>query len=218
MMDELSVIQKIVVWAFPVIFAVTVHEYAHGWLAKRYGDNTGYSAGLLTLNPIKQIDLMGTIIVPLLLIITNSGFVFGWAKGMPVDARNFKNPRKDSALVALAGPMANLFMAIAWALLARLAITLNIEEISVPLIYSSVAGIGLNAVLTILNLLPIPPLDGGKVLSGILPDYWAWQYSKLEPYGFMILMVLLFTHILDSIIMYPFGFLKDILFNIAGLS
>lgn len=218
MMDDLSVIQKIVVWAFPVIFAVTVHEYAHGWLAKRYGDNTGYSAGLLTLNPIKQIDLMGTIVVPLLLIMTNSGFVFGWAKGMPINPKNFKNPRKDAALVALAGPVANLLMAIAWALLARLAIILNIEAISVPLIYSSIAGISLNLVLTVFNLLPIPPLDGSRVLLGILPNYWSWQYSKLEPYGFIILMILLFSHVLDSIIMYPFGFLKEIFFNIAGLS
>lgn len=217
MMDDLSLIQRIIVWIFPVIFAVTVHEYAHGFVAKYYGDNTAEQRGLLTLNPIKQIDLVGTVIVPLLLLATNAGFIFGWAKGMPVNSRNLKNPRKDMAMVALAGPMANLLMALAWALLARLAVEINIKEVSLPLIYSSMAGIGFNAVMVIFNLLPIPPLDGSRILSGILPDYWAWQFNKLEQYGFIILMALLFTHALDFII-YPISWLQSSIVNIVGLN
>jgi Zn-dependent protease len=200
MMDELTLIQRIVVWVLPVIFAITVHEVAHGWVAKKYGDNTASALGRLTLNPIKHIDLLGTIIIPGLLLMTGTGFIFGWAKPVPVDPRNFKNPLHDMAIVALAGPVANLLMAVGWALL-----------------YTGVAGISINLVLALINLLPIPPLDGSRILTGMLPSYWAWQYNRLERYGFIILLLLLYTKLLGVILAYPMFVAQKVFFSIAGL-
>ena len=219
MMDELTLVQRIVVWVLPVIFAITVHEVAHGWVAKKYGDNTASSQGRLTLNPIKHIDLFGTIILPGLLLITGTGFIFGWAKPVPVDPRNFKNPLHDMAIVALAGPVSNLLMAVFWALIVRLGVTIGAgtEAISLPLIYSGVAGISINLVLALINLLPIPPLDGSRILTGMLPSYWAWQYNRLERYGFIILLVLLYTNLLGAILAYPMFVAQKVFFSIAGL-
>lgn len=219
MMDELTLMQRIVVWILPVIFAITVHEVAHGWVAKKYGDNTAFAQGRLTLNPIKHIDLFGTIILPGLLLITGTGFIFGWAKPVPVDARNFKKPLQDMAIVALAGPVSNLLMAVIWALIARLGITIGAgaEAISLPLIYSGVAGISINLVLALINLLPIPPLDGSRILTGMLPSYWAWQYNRLERYGFIILLLLLYTNLLGAILAYPMFIAQKVFFSIAGL-
>ena len=219
MMDELTLIQRIVVWILPVVFAITVHEVAHGWVAKKYGDNTASSLGRLTLNPIKHIDLFGTIILPGLLLMTGTGFIFGWAKPVPVDPRNFKRPLQDMAVVALAGPVANLLMALVWALVIRLGIAIGTgaEAISLPLIYTGVAGISINLVLALINLLPIPPLDGSRILTGILPSYWAWQYNRLERYGFILLLVLLYTKILNVILEYPLFIAQKVFFSIAGL-
>ena len=219
MMDELTIIQRIVVWVLPVVFAITVHEVAHGWVAKKYGDNTASSLGRLTLNPIKHIDLLGTIILPGILLITGTGFIFGWAKPVPVDPRNFKNPLGDMAIVALAGPVSNLLMALGWALITRLGVTIGAgaEAISLPLIYSGVAGISINLVLALINLLPIPPLDGSRILTGILPSYWAWQYNRLERFGFIILLLLLYTNLLGAILAYPMFIAQKVFFSIAGL-
>jgi len=219
MMDELSVIQRIVVWILPVIFAITVHEVAHGWVAKKYGDNTASRLGRLTLNPIKHLDLLGTVIVPGLLLMTGTGFIFGWAKPVPVDPTNFKRPLQDMAVVALAGPVSNLIMAFIWALIIRLGIFIgtNAEAISLPLIYTGVAGISINLVLAMINLLPIPPLDGSRILTGILPNYWAWQYNRLERYGFILLLVLLYTKILNVILEYPLFIAQKLFFSIAGM-
>jgi len=219
MMDELSAIQRIVVWILPVIFAITVHEVAHGWVAKKYGDNTASRLGRLTLNPIKHVDLLGTVIVPGLLLMTGTGFIFGWAKPVPVDASNFKRPLQDMAIVALAGPVSNLIMALIWALIIRLGIFIgtNAEAISLPLIYTGVAGISINLVLAMINLLPIPPLDGSRILTGILPNYWAWQYNRLERYGFILLLVLLYTKILNVILEYPLFIAQKLFFSIAGM-
>ncbi|MEI6144981.1 MAG: site-2 protease family protein [Methylococcales bacterium] len=219
MMDELSVIQRIAVWILPVIFAITVHEVAHGWVAKKYGDNTASRLGRLTLNPVKHVDLFGTIILPGLLLMTGTGFIFGWAKPVPVDARNFKRPLKDMAVVALAGPVSNLIMAFMWALIIRLGIFIgtNAEAVSLPLIYTGVAGVSINLVLAMINLLPIPPLDGSRILTGILPNYWAWQYNRLERYGFIILLVLLYTKVLNVILEYPLFIAQKIFFSIAGM-
>lgn len=219
MMDELTLLQRIVVWILPVIFAITVHEVAHGWVAKRYGDNTASALGRLTLNPIKHVDLVGTLIIPGLLLLSGTGFIFGWAKPVPVDARNFKNPLRDMAVVALAGPVSNFLMALAWALIARLGVSIGAqaEAISLPLIYTGVAGISINLVLALINLLPIPPLDGSRVLSGILPNYWAWQYNRLERFGFIILLVLLYTNTLSSILAVPLFVAQKAFFSIAGL-
>jgi len=219
MMDELTIIQRIVVWVLPVVFAITVHEVAHGWVAKKYGDNTASSLGRLTLNPIKHIDLFGTIILPGLLLVTGTGFIFGWAKPVPVDPRNFKNPLKDMAIVALAGPVSNLLMAVFWALITRLGVSIGAgaEHISLPLIYTGVAGISINLVLALINLLPIPPLDGSRILTGMLPNYWAWQYNRLERYGFIILLLLLYTKLLGAILAYPMFVAQKVFFSIAGL-
>jgi Zn-dependent protease len=217
MMDELTLVQRIVVWILPVVFAITVHEVAHGWMAKRYGDKTADQLGRLTLNPLKHIDPVGTIIIPGLLLITFTGFIFGWAKPVPVDARNFKNPKKAMMMVALAGPASNLLMAIGWALLARLGVAIELEFISMPLIYSGVAGITINLVLALINLLPIPPLDGSRILSGLLPDYWAWRFNKLERWGFLILLVLLATNALGAILGYPLYYAQQLFFSLAGL-
>jgi Zn-dependent protease len=220
MMNELSLLQRIIVWILPVVFAITVHEVAHGWIAKKYGDNTADSQGRLTLNPIKHIDLLGTIIIPGLLLITGTGFIFGWAKPVPVDPRNFKNPRADMAVVALAGPVSNILMAIFWALIARVGMTIGsgAAMVAEPLIYTGIAGISINLVLALVNLLPIPPLDGSRILSGLLPNYWAWQYNKLERFGFIILLILLSTNILGTILAYPLFIAQQLFFSIAGLS
>lgn len=217
MMDELTLVQRIVVWLLPVVFAITVHEVAHGWMAKQFGDKTADRQGRLTLNPLKHIDPVGTIIVPGLLLITFTGFIFGWAKPVPVDARNFKNPKKAMAIVALAGPLSNLLMAIAWALLARVGVAINMEFVSMPLIYSGVAGITINLVLALINMLPIPPLDGSRILTGLLPDYWAWRYNQLERWGFLILLVLLATNTLGMILGYPLYYAQQLFFSLAGL-
>lgn len=212
-------VQRIAVWILPVIFAITVHEVAHGWVAKKYGDNTAYMLGRLTLNPIKHIDPLGTIIIPGLLLLTGTGFIFGWAKPVPVDARNFKKPLHDMAIVALAGPISNILMAIGWALLARIGVTIGTgaENVSLPLIYTGIAGISINLVLALINLLPIPPLDGSRVLTGMLPSRLAWQYNQLERYGFIILLVLLYTKILNAILEYPMYFAQNLFFSIAGM-
>lgn len=217
MMDELTLVQRIVVWLLPVVFAITVHEVAHGWMAKQFGDKTADRQGRLTLNPLKHIDPVGTIIVPGLLLITFTGFIFGWAKPVPVDARNFKNPKKAMAIVALAGPLSNLLMAVAWALLARVGVAINMEFVSMPLIYSGVAGITINLVLALINMLPIPPLDGSRILTGLLPDYWAWRYNQLERWGFLILLVLLVTNTLGMILGYPLYYAQQLFFGLAGI-
>ncbi|OAI05657.1 peptidase [Methylomonas methanica] len=217
MMDELTLIQRIVVWILPVIFAITGHEVAHGWVAKKLGDNTAADQGRLTLNPLKHIDILGTLIIPGLLLLTFTGFVFGWAKPVPVDPRAFKKPRQAMAIVAVAGPLSNLLMAAAWALLARIGVMLEIEYISFPLIYSGVAGISINLVLALINLLPIPPLDGSRILSGVLPDYWAWQYNRLERFGFVFLLILLATDVLQYLLAYPMYYAQQLFFSLAGM-
>ncbi len=217
MMNELTLIQRIVVWILPVIFAITVHEVAHGWVAKKFGDQTASSLGRLTLNPLKHIDWIGTILLPGILLLTFSGFIFGWAKPVPVDPRYFKKPKQTMAIVAAAGPISNLLMAIGWALLARLGVVLNMDSISLPLIYSGVAGITINLVLALINLIPIPPLDGGRILAGFLPDLWAWRFNKLERFGFIILLVLLWSGFLNFLLGYPMYSIQKLFFDLAGL-
>jgi len=215
-MDNLSLMQKFAIWVLPVMFAITVHEVAHGWVAKRYGDNTAWMLGRLTLNPLKHIDLVGTILVPGLLL-AFSGFVFGWAKPVPINGNNLRNPKKDMAIVALAGPIANFLMALGWALLIRLAVFIDVEMISVPLIYMGMAGILINAVLGVLNLLPIPPLDGSRIVTRFLPNHLALKYNQLERYGFMILVALMMTDMLGEILGYPLSVAQNFFFSIAGL-
>jgi Zn-dependent protease len=198
-MPEFNFVQKLIIYAVPVLFAITVHEVAHGWIASKLGDQTAKIMGRLTLNPIKHIDLVGTIIVPVMTLLV-SPFILGWAKPVPVDWRNLKRPKHDMAWVAIAGPSANLVMMIIWAVLAKLIIVsgLGNYHYSVPIIAMAMVGIGINIVLMVLNLIPIPPLDGSRVLSALLPPKAAYQYNRLEPYGLIIVLLLLFSGVLGK--------------------
>ncbi len=217
MMEELSMMQRIAVWVLPVVFAITVHEVAHGWVAKQYGDKTAWMLGRLTLNPIRHIDPIGTILLPGLLLLSGTGFIFGWAKPVPVNPNNLRNPKRDMALVAMAGPASNLLMALGWAMMVRFGILVDTAFASLPMIYMGIAGISINLVLAIINLLPIPPLDGSRILSGILPDRLAWQYNRFEPYGFYLLLFLLATGMLGAMLGYPLALAQQLFFQIAGL-
>ena len=217
MLDELNQLQKISVWVLPVIFAITVHEVAHGWAAKRLGDPTAERLGRLTLNPLKHIDPVGTLLVPGVLLLLG-GFIFGWAKPVPVTWENLRNPKRDMALVAVAGPGVNLLMALLWALLLKLGLSLSAEAqwFAAPLVYMGVAGIAINIALMVLNLLPLPPLDGGRVAAGLLPGPWAWQLNRLEPYGFIILLALLITGVLTQLLAPPMALMQRLVLGLVG--
>jgi Zn-dependent protease len=217
-MDELNTMQRLAVWVIPVLFAITVHETAHGWMALRFGDPTAKMLGRLTLNPIKHIDPVGTVLVPGVLLLLG-GFLFGWAKPVPITAQNLRNPRRDMAWVAAAGPLSNLLMAIFWALVVRLGVSLGSTEDSwlIFLLYVGVAGIFVNTILMMLNLFPLPPLDGSRVVSSLLPPRLSWQYDRIEPFGFPILVVLLFTGILGKILWPLITLLLTMLVPVAGL-
>lgn len=193
-MDEL--IRTIAVYALPMLFAITLHEAAHGYVAKYFGDKTAYVAGRVTMDPFKHIDPIGTILMPLLLYWISKGtFMFGYARPVPVNFGNLRNPRKHSAFVALAGPMMNILMAFGWLVLA-----LCVGAYSGAdgfLFEVGRAGFSINLLFAALNLIPIPPLDGGRVLTSILPPRMAYQFAQIEPYGFFIVMALLMTHVLD---------------------
>lgn len=200
-MLEFSLAQKIIIWAIPVLFAITVHEVAHGWVALKLGDRTAQMMGRLTLNPFKHIDPVGTVLVPGVLLLLG-GFIFGWAKPVPVTFQNLHKPKRDMAWVALAGPMANLIMAILWASIAKLGLMLaqSGSGFGEPMLFMGLAGVLINGMLMMLNLLPLPPLDGGRVLVSVLPGPMSWQVSRLEPYGFIILLGLLFFGLLGLIL------------------
>ncbi len=201
-MQQLSTIQTIAIWALPVLFAITVHEVAHGWMAKKLGDKTAMMLGRLTLNPLKHIDPIGTIVLPLMLVVLQTGFVFGWAKPVPVTVENLRRPKQDMVWVALAGPLSNGLMAILWAIVMTAAALYHtaIPMIAEPLVYMGQAGMLINVVLMVLNLVPIPPLDGGRIVTGLLPGHLAWQFSRIEPYGFLILIALLASGILGDLL------------------
>ena len=199
-----SLIQTIAVYAIPVIFAITLHEAAHGYVARMFGDNTAAAAGRVTLNPVRHIDPVGTILVPLLILLTRkllggAGLLFGWAKPVPVDFGRLRRPKRDMLWVAAAGPGSNLLMAILWALSLRLMDGAAVQESF--FIEMAIAGVNVNLVLMALNLLPLLPLDGGRILFSLLPNRIAWQYSKMEPYGIPILLVLLVTGVLTTLLM-----------------
>lgn len=194
---ELDLIQKICIWALPIIFAITVHEAAHGFAASKFGDQTAKMMGRLTLNPLKHIDWLGTVAVPLLLLAYGS-FLFGWAKPVPISPRNFKHPRPQMAIVAAAGPISNLLMAIIWAIITKLSLLAMIHGWASfrAIVLMGQAGVYINVIIGILNLIPIPPLDGGRIVSNIIPPKTAYYYDKLEPFGFLILLALLVTGVL----------------------
>ncbi|HDK03059.1 MAG TPA: site-2 protease family protein [Gammaproteobacteria bacterium] len=218
-MPGMTLVQTVAVLALPLLFAVTVHEVAHGWVARRLGDPTAMMLGRLTLNPIKHIDPLGTLLIPALLLIMHAPFLFGWAKPVPVTWQNLRNPKRDMALVAVAGPGANLAMALLWALVAKLGLVLapTIGGLALPMVLMGKVGITFNLVLMVLNLLPLPPLDGGRILVGLLPGPLAWKVSRIEPYGFPILLVLLVTGGLAYLIVPPIGWFEHIIYLTTGL-
>jgi Zn-dependent protease len=198
-MDNL--IQTLAIYAIPVLFAITLHEAAHGYVARHFGDPTAWQMGRITLNPLKHIDMMGTLLVPALILLFSKGaFMFGWAKPVPVDFSRLRRPKQDMLWVAAAGPGANLFMALCWALLLKLAVLMPPNPYSLPLAEMARAGINVNAILMLLNLLPLPPLDGGRIAVSLLPPRAAWRFAQIERYGFFILLALLFLGVLDSIL------------------
>jgi Zn-dependent protease len=220
-MPDLSIVQKVVIWVLPVLCAIILHEVAHGWVAEKLGDPTARMLGRLTLNPIKHIDPVGTILMPaVLLLLTRGSFMFGYAKPVPIGVRNFKHMRRDMAIVGAAGPAANLCMAFAWCLAVRGGPLLQdaAPNLVLPVTLIGVAGIYINVMLMILNLIPIPPLDGGRVLSGLLPKRWALAYDRVEPWGFLIVGLLLITRVLAPIIVYPLSIVIYLLAHLAGLS
>lgn len=202
-----ALIQTLAIYAIPVLLAITLHEAAHGYVARHFGDPTAYLAGRISLNPLRHVDPIGTILVPGAILIASkliggSAMLFGWAKPVPVDFTRLRNPKRDMLWVAAAGPFTNLLMAVGWAALLKLASMTPENLYTVPMVKMSLAGIEINAVLMLLNLLPIPPLDGGRIAVSLLPHRLAWQFSRLEPYGLAILLVLLFTDIL-GVILWP---------------
>lgn len=188
-------IQTIAIYALPVIFAITLHEAAHAYAAKYFGDLTAYSQGRMSLNPIRHIDPIGTVLIPLLLAMVKSPFIFGYAKPVPVDFSRLRNPKKQMAWVALAGPLANLVMAFFWLLSYELMKSAGVREV----FFLGVAGAGVevNLILFAFNLVPLPPLDGGRIMTSILPNRYAFRFARIEPYGFFIVLGLMMLNLLS---------------------
>jgi Zn-dependent protease len=189
-----DMIQTFAVYALPILFAITLHEAAHAYAAKYFGDTTAYQQGRMSLNPIRHIDPFGTLLIPIVLYFVGSPFLFGYAKPVPVEFGKLRNPKKQMAWVALAGPAANLVMALMWMILAILLSLLNWDEAF--FMRMTQAGVLTNLVIFAFNLFPIPPLDGGRILTSILPHQYAYKFAQLEPYGFFILLGLMFLNVL----------------------
>jgi len=202
---EFNLVQTIAIYALPVIFAITMHEAAHGYVARYFGDDTAEREGRISLNPIRHVDIVGTILVPLAILVTSKFFgggniLFGWAKPVPVNFGNLRQPKRDMLWVAAAGPFSNLLMALSWAGLLKMSTFMENNSFSLPLGLMADVGISINLMLMVLNLLPILPLDGGRIVVSLLPNRMAYAYSKLEPYGFPLLLVLLFTNMLGVVL------------------
>jgi Zn-dependent protease len=206
-----GLIQLIALAALPVTFAITLHEAAHGYAARHFGDYTAANKGRITLNPLRHIDPVGTIAVPLLILVTSKllgggGILFGWAKPVPVNFSQLRHPKRDMLWVAAAGPAANLVMAVFWVVVYKLADSLPLPFFAEPMKLMAIGtthfpgGIGINVLLMVLNLFPLPPLDGGRIAVSLLPGRLAWRFAMLEPYGMMILLVLLFSGVLGTVL------------------
>jgi len=218
-MFDLTTLQRLAILAIPVLFAITLHEVAHGWFAKLRGDSTAWMLGRLSLNPVRHIDPVGTLLVPALTFML-AGILFGWAKPVPVNVRNFRQPRTDMALVAVAGPLANFVMALFWALLIRFSLMLGDLSSSIIwfILLAGIAGMLINSIIMVLNLLPLPPLDGGRILAGLVPPRQSMMLDRIEPYGIWILLGLLFTGILQPVLWYLVNATNVILLPVSGLS
>jgi Zn-dependent protease len=212
-----TLIQTLAISALPVIFAITLHEAAHGYAARHFGDLTAWQEGRISINPIRHIDLIGTIVVPVSILLLSAGnFLFGWAKPVPVNFNRLRNPKRDMFWVAAAGPGANLLMALAWATVLKFVEATPGNMYSLPMTRMADVGIDINLVLMALNLLPIPPLDGGRIAVSLLPHRLAWNFARVEPWGFPILLLLLFTGVLGGILGPVIGLLRlliAVLFN-----
>ena len=189
-----EIIQTIAIYALPVIFAITLHEAAHAYAAKYFGDLTAYSQGRMSLNPVRHIDPIGTIVIPLALALLNSPFIFGYAKPVPVDFSCLRNPKKQMAWVALAGPLANLVMAFLWMLSYFVLQSVGVNEVF--FLEMAEAGVKINLILFAFNLFPLPPLDGGRIMTSILPNRYAFRFARIEPYGFFIVLGLMMLNLL----------------------
>jgi Zn-dependent protease len=204
-MDVNLLVQTVAIYALPVLFAITLHEAAHGYVARHFGDMTAHAQGRISLNPLRHIDLVGTLLVPGVILVGSllagtGGFLFGWAKPVPVNYSALRQPRWHMAWVAAAGPAANLAMALLWAFLLKLVLVLPEGCLTPPLELMARAGIIVNLVFMFLNLLPILPLDGGRILTSLLPNRAAWRYAKLEPWGLPLLVILLLTNVLGLVL------------------
>lgn len=198
-------IATLAIWALPVLLAITLHEAAHGYVARRYGDPTAWMMGRISLNPLRHIDPVGTLLVPgvllgIGLLAGSQPLLFGWAKAVPVNFGNLRHPKKDMLWVAAAGPGANLLMAMAWAALAKLTLSLPLNPFTQAMVAMADAGMQVNVMLMVVNLIPIPPLDGGRIAVSLLPMKAALSLARVEPYGFFILIALLYTRVLDVIL------------------
>lgn len=211
-----QLIQTVSLAAIPVLFAITLHEAAHGYVARHFGDMTAYAQGRISLNPLRHIDPVGTVLLPLMTLWLG-GILFGWAKPVPVNFGALRHPKKDMLWVALAGPASNLVMAFGWALLYKFAWSSPESYFAEPMMGMSEIGIDINVVLMVLNLLPLPPLDGGRVAVSLLPHRQAYQLSKVEPYGMFILIFLAITPVLGWVLFPLVGMAKKILFMLVGI-
>jgi Zn-dependent protease len=215
---ELHLVQIIAIYALPVILAITLHEAAHGYVARHFGDMTAYLEGRVSLNPLRHIDPFGTVALPLILLaltkLFGGGIIFGWAKPVPVNFAKLRHPKRDMLWVAAAGPLSNLVMALIWALLLKLGLSVPGSYFALPLALMGAAGVFFNIIIMVLNLVPLPPLDGGRILVSLLPHRLAWRVARIEPYGFLILIVLLFTGVLGAMLWPAIGMLMA---TVAGL-
>lgn len=212
-----NIIQQIAIWALPMIFAITLHEAAHGYVARHFGDPTAWQAGRITLNPIRHIDLWGTIVIPIAILVFSGGsFLFGYAKPVPVDFGRLRHPKRDMLWVAAAGPGANFAMVLFWGAWIKLAAVMPDHAYTLAMKEMGLAGTYWNAMLMVLNLLPIPPLDGGRITFSLLPTRMAWKYAQIEPYGLVILLALLFTGMLDFLFL-PISLLQLLVKSLFGL-
>jgi Zn-dependent protease len=219
---ELTLIQKIAVFALPVIFAITLHEAAHGYVARYFGDMTAAALGRISANPLKHIDPVGTILVPLVILLTSKllggGMIlFGWAKPVPVNFARLRRPKQDMLWVAAAGPGMNFVMAVFWALMIQLGHALGSGFASAPLMLMGAAGVFINVILMSLNLIPLPPLDGGRIAVSLLPMKQAMQFARIEPYGLFILLGLIFTGILGIVLWPLIGLFIGLVALVTGL-